>query len=315
MPFFRKLSNSTRTYRAAVAGAPGVFFAAQNTGGTIWRSTDGGNTWSSYLTSLGFNPRELAYANGYLYVFDNNLGVQVYSGASTSTPTMTRSRSSSGLNGYFSYQCAVDPTGQYAMLASDFGYWNYTTNYGVNWSNVKPASNNIYPCLYGNGKFVTATITDGRSYTMSTSSMGSYTSGGIVSTSVNTSGGYDGVNNVYWISPNGVAKVWYSTDGSSWTERSGLPLTPGDIAAYSGKIIISANSGYSPTQTSYSTDIGATWSTPVARDGTVRNSAGILANYQSNFILATNTGLYYSGDGITWAQKQSGDFSVVCGGI
>lgn len=270
---------------------PAIMFAGVNDGGIIFRTTDGGETFSAIkvgtifqgFRGIAVNPKnsKLVFA-----ISTNNSGSEgiVYRSQDGGLTWAQLSQQPSGLGG--GRGLAIDSTGKIIVVADRRGGISYSANLGGSWTNtLPPSSAYIYSLTVDpdNAKVLWA-------------------------------GGYDTANNH-------AGTLWKSTDfGNSWTKvtvsafnQSLQPLPQGiAIQPGTGKIIVgwfgSDSSGYVGGVV-VSKDGGKTWAnstTGLSMDFVPGNSLVVDPTISTTLYLTTNgiaypNNLFISTDsGETW---------------
>ena len=297
-----------KTYKKRVATSGGYFFGITSTG-AVYKSTTGTSGWSQSGTTGLSSINESGYRNNVLIGFNGSRSFvrSTDYGATFSSPATAHS------NGVYTYQLAGDPTGQYWITGTDFGYLAYSTNSGSSWTTIQPSSSNIYPATYVNGYFLCASYNTSTFKIATASSPGSWSNTGSVSKQFSYlfwSCTDSSTNKVYATDANSsTGVIHYSSDnGSNWTMASGLisGSYPGQrLAATNGTLVVSNGS-----TTVYSTTNNGNSFTTYNLGSTIN----YISAHNGVFLAACASGLYSSTNGTSWSQQVSGNFTSVCCG-
>lgn len=288
---------------AGLSGKP-AFFVIDNTK-TLYYSADGSSWTNRGAVTITGTPTQMAYANGYLVLVDNVLHSRQSSNLGVSFSTQT---TFSG--GVYTYQMAVDPTGQYFVIGTDYGVVGYSTDYGVSFTGFTTNSQNIFSTVYANGYFLYGTA--GGSFTRALATSPG-TSSAIGSTTQTTYFGcWDPSTNTVYVMPAGYSGsklASYSTNnGANWTTFPPPILNNWNYgtAVYNGKLIYADSTNAFVYVT---TDTGASW-TSVATTGTPTS----ICQLNGTFLLTTTSGVFTSTNGTTWTSVLSGNFLTSAAG-
>lgn len=279
---------------------------AAGTLNTIYHSLDGIN-WTNLGVVNGFvgSIYQMAFASGTLVLID---ATRTYRTSIDYGTTYYSQTQQSG--GVYTYELSIDPTGQYVVFGSDYGYLHYSTNKGVSFTASTPGGANIYSTVYANGYFLYGVYSTGQYYKAVASTPGtSVAVGTIGSPGVYTATSYDEATGRIWASVRNTTYLAYSTDlGSTWNAVT-FPVSGycDKLEAYNGTVV----AGILNSSAIYiSVDNGATWPNSYGFPSVVYG----LSVANGVFIAATGSGIYSSFDGISWNLRVADPASACCSG-
>lgn len=305
---------------------PYTYYAVEKTATpTVYASKDG-VSWVAKATlptaAAGSYPyTEIAYANGILVVSDAK---QKLYRSTNQGDTFTLVQNGPQPGTVFTYQMAVDTTGQYWLYGTDYGLVVYSTDYGVTWTEAGPTSVNIYPVVYCSvsNAFIFASYSGTKFYKSAQTTPGTSTLTG--------QGTLTNLQYLWWATYNpttgtayatsgtaSTVKMYYSTNaGASWTGSSTYSggSYPGQYPAVIRSTGLYIASDGASSDVIYSSNNGSSWSSATV-------AAGITVNRttadSSKVIVAGSDGIYTSSNGSSWTKvlsNSNGFYAITYGG-